>query len=112
MTRAYRLSEAGRAKLIAKNKRLHADPEFKAAHAEGLRRLHADPAFRAKMKAAHQDPEYKARCSARMTKIWADLHAAQASEEPPHADAADARPRMAAAGAGDGVGLEAPAGQD
>lgn len=29
-----------------------------------------------------------------------------------HADAADARPRVAAAGAGDGVGLETASGQD
>ena len=53
-------------------KALHADPEFKARHAERMKALNADPEFKAKisklsaarMKALNADPEFKARLKA------------------------------------------------
>ena len=46
-------------------KALHADPEFKARHAERMKALNADPEFKARhaerMKALNADPEFKAR---------------------------------------------------
>ncbi len=46
-------------------KALHADPEFKARHAERMKALNADHEFKARhaerMKALHADPEFKAR---------------------------------------------------
>ena len=61
-------------------RRLHADPEFAAAHAERaaerMRRLNADPEFAAanaeRMRRRHADPEFAAAHAERMRRLNAD----------------------------------------
>ena len=70
-------------------RRLHADPEFAATHAERMRRRHADPEFAAanaeRMRRRHADPEFAAahaeRSAERMRRLHADPEFAAANAE-------------------------------
>ena len=75
----HRLSKAARRKLAAlmrrQNKRLNADPAFRAAASERMKRRRADPAFNAiwlaAMKRLHADPKYTAAKRARTKRLYA-----------------------------------------
>ena len=66
MPRRYTLSAEDRAKRAEAMKRLHADPEFKAAHAERASE---------RMKRLHADPEFKVAHAERMKRLNADRRA-------------------------------------
>jgi len=61
-------------------RKLNADPDFKARHAEAaaerMRKLNADPDFKAataeRMRKLHADPDFKAATAERMRKLHAD----------------------------------------
>ena len=83
--RAHRAGVALRDTRAERMRKLHADPEFAAAHAERMRKRNADPEFAAanaeRMRKLHADPEFAAAHAERMRKLHADPEFAAANAE-------------------------------